>query len=347
MYRFSNPSRLLSRATARSTVSKRCLSSVQKDSNFVRIVDVSPRDGLQNEKNPVSTEVKLELIDRLTNSGIQTIEATSFVSPKWVPQMADAKDLYPQVLKKYSGNGKSYPVLTPNVKGFEGALAAAEKVGKPLEEVAIFGAASEGFSQKNTNRSVDEGFEAFKGIVDLAKKNNTRVRAYLSTVIACPYDGPTDPSFVAKLTERFLEMGCYEVSLGDTIGVATPSTIEKMLTEVMKTVPADKLAIHAHDTYGQGVANVIQAVDMGIRVVDSCVGGLGGCPFANGATGNVSTEDVVYALEGLGYNTGIDQNKLAYAGEWITSEIHKASNGSKAGKAIATRLSKETAKSKL
>ncbi|KAA8910197.1 hypothetical protein TRICI_004215 [Trichomonascus ciferrii] len=318
--------------------SRRCLSS-SAASNFVRIVDVSPRDGLQNEKAQVPSEVKLELIDRLTDCGVQTIEATSFVSPKWVPQMGDAKDLYPQVLAKYSGNGRSYPVLTPNAKGLEGALAAAERAGRPLEEVAIFGAASEGFSKKNTNRSVDESFKAFQEVVEQAKKSNVRVRAYLSTVIGCPYDGATDPQLVARLTQRFLEMGCYEVSLGDTIGVGTPSTIERMLSEVMKSIPADKLAIHAHDTYGQGVANVLQAVNMGIRVVDSCVGGLGGCPFANGATGNVSTEDVVYALHGLGYQTGIDLNKLSYTGEWICSKINKP-NGSKAGKAIITKLEK-------
>lgn len=305
-------------------------------SSFVRIVDVSPRDGLQNEKQVVPTEVKLELIDRLTKTGLKNIEATSFVSPKWVPQMGDSKQLYPEVLQRYSGNGVSYPVLTPNIKGLEGALSSAQESGKPLEEVAIFGAASEGFSRKNTNRSIEESFQAFKKVIDMAKQNNVKVRGYLSTVIACPYDGPTKPSDVAKYSERLLDMGCYEVSLGDTIGVGTPGEIEKLIREVGSAVPLDKVAIHAHDTYGQGVANVVKAVDMGIRVVDSSVAGLGGCPYAKGASGNVSTEDVVYALHGLGYDTGIDLYQLSLTGDWISSQINRP-NGSKAGKALVIK----------
>ncbi|CAN6639168.1 hypothetical protein TRVA0_017S01552 [Trichomonascus vanleenenianus] len=306
---------------------------------FVRIVDVSPRDGLQNEKAMVSTETKLELIDRLTDAGLKTIEVTSFVSPKWVPQMGDAKELYPQVLKKYSGNGVTYPVLTPNLKGLQGALESAKQAGKPLEEVAIFGAASEGFSMKNTNRTIDQGFEAFQQVVDEARKHNTRVRAYLSTVIACPYDGFMDPKRVAELAKRYLDMGCYEVSLGDTIGVGTPSHVEALLEQVFKHIPTEKVAYHAHDTYGQGVANILKAVEMGVRVVDSCVGGLGGCPYAKGATGNVSTEDVVYALHGMGYETGIDMDKLSSIGEWISKELNRA-NGSRAGKAHFTKMDK-------
>lgn len=309
-------------------------SMATQSSNFVRIVDVSPRDGLQNEKALVSTALKLELIDRLTKANVQTIEATAFVSPKWVPQMADAKEILSTVLNKYKGNGKSYPVLVPNVKGLERAMASA---GTQVGEIAIFGAASEGFSKKNTNCSIEQGLESFKDVISLAQHNGIKVRGYLSTIIACPYDGPTDPVKVADLAKRYIDMGCYELSLGDTIGVGTPATIEKMLTEVLKKVPAEKLAIHAHDTYGQGVANVLKAVEMGIRVVDSSVGGLGGCPYAKGASGNVSTEDVVYALEGLGYETGIDLEWLSGTGDWITTQIGRP-NGSKAGKAIAAKL---------
>jgi hydroxymethylglutaryl-CoA lyase len=311
--------------------------STQRSSNFIRIVDVSPRDGLQNEKSVVSTEIKLELVDRLTRAGLSEIEVTSFVSPKWVPQMGDAKTLYPQVLAKYSGNGVKYPVLTPNIKGLEGAIESAATVGQKVQEVAIFGAASEGFSQKNTNRSIEQGFQAFQEVVSRALENDIPVRAYLSTVIGCPYDGPTKPETVARLTERFLELGCYEVSLGDTIGVGTPSSIELMLKEVLKSVPAHRLAIHAHDTYGQGVANVVKAVEMGLRSADSSVGGLGGCPYAKGASGNVSTEDVVYALHGLGMETGIDLEQLSRTGAWI-SEVIGRPNGSKAGTAIVAKL---------
>lgn len=301
---------------------------------FVKIVDVSPRDGLQNEKIQVPTSVKLELIDRLTKANIPSIEATAFVSPKWVPQMADAKEILPIILSKYGGNGKSYPVLVPNAKGLERALA----TGANIQEIAIFGAASEGFSKKNTNASVDEGFTMLKEVADLAHSKGISVRGYLSTVIGCPYDGPTDPKKVAELAQRYIEhLGCYELSLGDTIGVGTTQSVEAMLTEVFQKVSPSKLAIHAHDTYGQGVANVLKAVDMGIRVVDSSVGGLGGCPYAKGATGNVSTEDVVYALHNCGYETGVDLEYLATVGDWISSEIGR-SNGSRAGKAIVAKL---------
>lgn len=303
----------------------------------MRIVDVSPRDGLQNEPGVVPTDTKLELIDRLTNCGLKTVEVTSFVSPKWVPQMGDHSKLYPVVLKKYHGNGVSYPVLTPNIKGLQGALEAAASVGEKMGEIAVFGAASEGFSHKNTNRSIADGFEAFKKVTELAQSHNIPVRGYLSTVIGCPYDGPTKPANVAKYAEKFLEIGCYEVSLGDTIGVGTPASIKAMLQEVLKSVPVEKLAIHAHDTYGQGVANVVQAVDMGIRVVDASVAGLGGCPYAKGASGNVSTEDVVYALHGLGYQTGIDLEQLSKTGDWISKQLGRA-NASKAGRALVAKL---------
>jgi hydroxymethylglutaryl-CoA lyase len=314
----------------------------RKSSKDVTIVDVSPRDGLQNEKQMVSLQTKAELIDRLVKSGVQNIEVTSFVSPKWVPQMGDAKALYPAVLAKYNStdlsnsNGVHFSVLTPNIKGLEGALAAAEQVGKKVTEIAIFGAASEEFSQKNTNRSIADSFKAFDQVVSVAQKRGIFVRGYLSTVIACPYAGPTDPSLVAKLSKDLRDMGCYEVSLGDTIGVGTPATIERMINEVVKLVPPQYLAIHAHDTYGQGVANVLKAVDMGIRTVDTSVAGLGGCPYAKGATGNVATEDVVYALHDLGYETGIDMLELSKTGAWISEELSRA-NAAKAGRAIVAK----------
>ncbi|VVT57287.1 uncharacterized protein SAPINGB_P005643 [Magnusiomyces paraingens] len=302
--------------------------------NFVKIVDVSPRDGLQNESTIVPTSVKLELIDRLTKANIPSIEITSFVSPKWVPQMADAKDILRFVSSKYEGNGTSYPILIPNTKGLERAL----ETGIAIKEIAIFGAASEGFSKKNTNTSVNEGIRILKEVADLAHSNGIKVRGYLSTVIGCPYDGPTDPKKVADLSQRYLEeIGCYELSLGDTIGVGTVKTTEKMLMEVFKKVAPSKIAIHAHDTYGQGVANVLKAVEMGVRVVDASVGGLGGCPYAQGATGNVSTEDIVYSLHNSGYQTGIDLDFLSKTGEWISTTIGR-SNGSRAGKAIASKL---------
>lgn len=305
--------------------------------NYIRIVDVSPRDGLQNEKTLVSSETKLELIDRLTNCGLKTVEATAFVSPKWVPQMGDAAEIYPQVVSKYKDNGVSYPVLVPNVKGLYSAIDSAGKMSEKVGEIAIFGAASEGFSRKNTNRSIEEGYKVLKEVVDLAKSHGIKTRGYLSTVIACPYDGPTKPALVAKLSEKFLELGCYEVSLGDTTGVGTPGSIDIMLKEVLRSLPAEKLAMHAHDTYGQGVANVVKAVEMGIRVVDSSVAGLGGCPYAKGASGNVSTEDVVYALQGLGFDTGINMEELCKTGQWISEQLGRP-NGSKAGRAILAKL---------
>lgn len=301
---------------------------------FIKIVDVSPRDGLQNEKTPVPTATKLKLIDKLTQANVPSIECTAFVSPKWVPQMADSKEVLPTVLSKYAGNGKSYPVLVPNVNGLERALA----TGAPVSEIAIFGAASDGFSRKNTNKSVEESLVTLKEVADLAHSKGIKVRGYLSTVIACPYDGLTDPTKVAELAEVYLNtLGCYELSLGDTIGVGTPKTIETMLAAVLKKVPVSKIAIHAHDTYGQGVANVLKAVEMGVSVVDSSVGGLGGCPYAKGATGNVATEDVVYALHECGYDTGIDLSYISAIGQWISNELNRP-NASRAGKAIVSKL---------
>ncbi|GAB0098808.1 Hydroxymethylglutaryl-CoA lyase [Sergentomyia squamirostris] len=282
----------------------------------VRIVEVGPRDGLQNEPKILPTSTKIELINRLADTGLKTIEATSFVSPKWVPQMADNVDVLQGITKK---PGVSYPVLTPNLKGFEAALAAG------ATEVAVFGAASESFSQKNTNCSTAESIERFRAVLDAAKNSNVKVRGYVSTVIGCPYEGPIDPKAVARVSKQLLDLGCYEISLGDTIGVGTPGTMSKMLQEVLKVIPAEKLAVHCHDTYGQALANILTSLEYGITVVDSSVSGLGGCPYARGASGNAATEDVVYMLNGLGVNTGVDLDKLVNVGKFISEELGRPS----------------------
>ncbi|XP_059616743.1 hydroxymethylglutaryl-CoA lyase, mitochondrial isoform X2 [Phlebotomus argentipes] len=282
----------------------------------VRIVEVGPRDGLQNEPKILPAATKIELINRLSDTGLKTIEATSFVSPKWVPQMADNMEVLKGIAKKA---GVSYPVLTPNIKGFEAALAAG------ATEVAVFGAASESFSQKNTNCSTAESIERFRVVLDAAKKANVRVRGYVSTVIGCPYEGAIEPQAVARVSKQLLDMGCYEISLGDTIGVGTPGTMSKMLQEVLKVIPADKLAVHCHDTYGQALANILTSLEYGISVVDSSVSGLGGCPYARGASGNAATEDVVYMLHGLGIETGVNLEKLVNVGKYICEELGRPS----------------------
>jgi len=274
----------------------------------VKIVEVGPRDGLQNEKTPVSVDAKVGLIDRLSDAGVPVVEAGSFVSPKWVPQMASS-DLVMQGIKRKSG--VSYPVLTPNLKGFEGALA----VG--AEEVAIFGAASESFSQKNINCSIAESLERFEPVVAAAKENGIKVRGYVSCVLGCPYEGEIAISAVAEVAAKLAAMGCYEISLGDTIGVGTPRKAQAMVEAVAKAVPVERLAVHFHDTYGQALANIYAALETGVSVVDSSVAGLGGCPYAKGASGNVATEDVVYMLNGLGIKTGVDLNKLIETGRFI------------------------------
>ncbi|XP_059616742.1 hydroxymethylglutaryl-CoA lyase, mitochondrial isoform X1 [Phlebotomus argentipes] len=292
--------------------------STQKSSwpKSVRIVEVGPRDGLQNEPKILPAATKIELINRLSDTGLKTIEATSFVSPKWVPQMADNMEVLKGIAKKA---GVSYPVLTPNIKGFEAALAAG------ATEVAVFGAASESFSQKNTNCSTAESIERFRVVLDAAKKANVRVRGYVSTVIGCPYEGAIEPQAVARVSKQLLDMGCYEISLGDTIGVGTPGTMSKMLQEVLKVIPADKLAVHCHDTYGQALANILTSLEYGISVVDSSVSGLGGCPYARGASGNAATEDVVYMLHGLGIETGVNLEKLVNVGKYICEELGRPS----------------------
>lgn len=279
-------------------------------------MEVGPRDGLQNEPKILPTDVKIALIDQLSETGLETIEATSFVSPKWVPQMSDNTQVLQGIRKS---PGISYPVLTPNLKGFESALKAGAK------EVAVFGAASDAFSQKNVNCTASESIERFRPVLEAAKKNNVKVRGYVSTVVGCPYQGAIAPMDVVKVVEALYDMGCYEISLGDTIGVGTPGTISKMLDEVVRVVPPEKLAAHFHDTYGQALANILTSLDYGISVVDSSVSGLGGCPYARGASGNAATEDVVYMLHGMGIKTGIDLNKLVSVGRYICQQLGRQS----------------------
>ncbi|OPX56876.1 hydroxymethylglutaryl-CoA lyase [Oceanospirillum multiglobuliferum] len=289
---------------------------------FVRMVEVGPRDGLQNEAGDViSTEIKLELIHRLADAGVPYIEAASFVSPKWVPQMGDAQAVMTGIQRKA---GVTYAALTPNLKGLESAIACG------VEEVAVFGAASEAFSQKNINCSIAESLERFAPVMELAKAHNIRVRGYVSCTLGCPYEGEVAPEKVAEVAKALYDMGCYEISLGDTVGVGTPLKAKAMVRAVSRHVPVDRLAAHFHDTYGQALANIYAVLEEGISVVDSSVGGLGGCPYAKGAAGNVASEDVLYMLQGLGIETGIDLDKLIATGQFITSSINRP-NRSKVG----------------
>jgi len=274
----------------------------------VRMVDVGPRDGLQNEPATVPTEIKVGLIDRLTDAGLPAIEATSFVSPKWVPQMADNAQVMAAIHRKA---GVRYPVLTPNLKGFEAALAAG------CDEVAVFVAASETFSRRNINCSIGESLERARPVTDAAKANNVRVRGYISCVLGCPYEGDIAPERVRDVAVALRNMGCYEVSLGDTIGTGTPGRTQKLIATVAGGVPIAEQAGHFHDTYGQALANLYAALEMGVATFDSSVAGLGGCPYAKGATGNVASEDVLYLLEGLGIETGVDMTRLRMAGQYI------------------------------
>src|SRR4249919_2995102 len=287
------------------------------DGDFVRIVEVGPRDGLQNEKTLVPTPAKIELIDRLTATGLSTIEATSFVSPKWVPQLADAAEVFAGIHRKA---GVRYPVLVPNEQGYERARA----VG--AEEVAVFTAASEAFNKKNINATIDESIERFRPVVERAKADGVRVRGYVSTVLGCPYQGDVPVADVVRVARRMHELGCYEVSLGDTIGVGTPVKARAMLRAVASEVPMSALAVHFHDTYGQALANILACLEAGVRVVDAAVSGTGGCPYARGATGNVASEDVVYMLEGMGMHTGVDLEKLVDTGRWLSALLGRASN---------------------
>lgn len=278
----------------------------------VRLYEVGPRDGLQNEKAVVPTDVKIALIDRLSQSGLSHIEATSFVSPKWVPQMGDAPDVMAGIKRR---DGVTYPVLVPNERGMDGALAA------HVTEIAVFAAASESFSQKNINCSIAESLVRFEPVIARAKDAGIRVRGYVSCVVGCPYEGAIEPQAVADVSARLFEMGCYEISLGDTIGVGTPNKIDAMLHKVSSMVAANHLALHCHDTYGQALANIYAGIQNGVFVIDASVAGLGGCPYAKGASGNVATEDVLYMLHGLGYDTGVDLGKIIETAWFIADHL--------------------------
>ena len=293
----------------------------------IKIVEVGPRDGLQNEKAIVPTETKIALIDRLAEAGLKVIEATSFVSPKWVPQMGDNSAVLAGIRR---APGVTYTALTPNLQGFDGAVQAG------ANEVAIFGAASESFSRKNINCSIAESLKRFEPIVSAASALEIPVRGYVSCVVGCPYEGSIAPEQAAAVAKTLFDMGCYEVSLGDTIGVGNPASIARMIEACARAVPITKLAGHYHDTYGMAIANIHTSLQLGMAVFDSSIAGLGGCPYAQGASGNVATEDVVYLLHGLGIETGIDLAKLAVIGNWISSALNRP-NGAKAGRALCTK----------
>jgi len=293
-------------------------------SDFVTMVEVGPRDGLQNEKTEISTSTKIELIERLANCGMPVVETGSFVSPKWVPQMADTEavmaglNLLP---------GTRYPVLVPNMIGFERALESGVK------EIAVFTTASESFSQRNTNCSIDDSIDRLTPVIQLSIDSGINVRAYVSCVLGCPYEGDIKITDVSDICKHLIELGCNEVSLGDTIGIGTPAAANALIKVVSSEIPVGQLAVHFHDTYGQALANILACLDAGIRTIDASVSGLGGCPYANGATGNVASEDVVYMLHGLGLETGIDLAELARTGDWISKQLQRPNN-SKAGLAL-------------
>ncbi len=293
----------------------------------VTIVEVGPRDGLQNE-SPVSTRTKIRLIDLLSDTGLSHIEAGSFVSPKWVPQMADSKEVMQNITRRAS---VTYSALTPNLQGLDQALDAG------ANQVAIFTSASEGFCQHNINCSITESLKRFEPLMVQADKYHIPVRGYLSCVVDCPYDGATSPTQVANISQALIELGCYEVSLGDTIGTGTPNRIKEMLESVLARIPNQRLAVHFHDTWGQALANIYQALSMGINTVDSSVAGLGGCPYAHGASGNVATEDVLYLCQGLGIETGVDLELLAKAGWMISDELQRQPT-SKVSQALRHRM---------
>ncbi|HMT37537.1 MAG TPA: hydroxymethylglutaryl-CoA lyase [Thermomonas sp.] len=291
----------------------------------VRIVEVGPRDGLQNERVDIGTAAKVELIDRLSRTGLRSIEATAFVSPKWVPQMADAAEVLAGIERMA---GIAYPVLVPNEQGY----ARAREAG--ADEVAVFTAASEAFNLRNTNASIAQSLERFAPVLERARADGVRVRGYVSTVLGCPYQGEVPLADVVRVARSLHAMGCYEISLGDTIGVGTPAKARAMLQAVASEVPMAALAIHFHDTYGQALANVLACLEDGVAVVDSAVSGAGGCPYAKGASGNVASEDVVYMLHGLGIRTGVDLPLLAETGRWLAGLLGRET-GSKVGRALA------------
>ena len=293
----------------------------------VRMVEVGPRDGLQNEKDIVPTAVKVELIDGLSRTGLSVIEAGAFVSPKWVPQMADSGAVLAAIARR---PGVRYPVLVPNMKGYEAARQA------HVDEIAVFGAASERFTQRNINCSIAESLERFAPVAEAAARDGVRLRGYVSCALGCPYEGEIAPAAVAEVAARLHDMGCAEISLGDTIGTGTPGQARAMLEAVARQVPMERLAVHFHDTYGQALANILACLELGVAVVDSAVAGLGGCPYAAGASGNVASEDVLYMLEGLGIETGVDLAGLCAAGQAICAHLGRAP-ASKAARALAAR----------
>jgi hydroxymethylglutaryl-CoA lyase len=293
----------------------------------VKIVEVGPRDGLQNEALTIPTEQKIEFIDQLSNTGLSAIEVTSFVSPKWIPQLADSIDVFNGIKKNPD---ISYSTLVPNLTGLERAIEVGAK------EIAIFGAASETFSQKNINCSIAESFKRFEEVITHAKPHGIKVRGYISCVLGCPFEGEIAPEKVASLAKDLIQLGCYEISLGDTIGVGTPFKAKRLIELTAKEVPIQQLAVHFHDTYGQAIANIFAVLKQGISIVDSSVAGLGGCPYAKGATGNVATEDVIYLLQGLNIETGIDIVKLAQTGIFISSLLNRNTQ-SKVARAIAAK----------
>ena len=294
----------------------------------VKLVDVGPRDGLQNEAQPVSTAVKLELIHRLQKAGLPSVQATSFVSPKWVPQMADNAEVMAGIQRKA---GVSYPVLVPNRKGLDAAIAAGCK------EIVVFGAATEAFSKKNTNCTIAESVARFSEVCDEALKHGLKVRGDMSVCLGCPYEGEVDPQAVVRLAREFEQIGCQEITICDTIGTGTAGQTRIAIEAVAKHIAIERLAIHMHDTYGQAIANIYAALECGITIFDSSVAGLGGCPYAKGATGNVATEDVLYLLDGLNIETGVDMKKLIAAGEFICGVLGRPTS-SRAAKALAAKM---------
>jgi hydroxymethylglutaryl-CoA lyase len=292
----------------------------------VKLVEVGARDGLQNETASVPTDLKVERLNRLSNTGLSAIEATAFVSPAWVPQMADHAEVLSRIRR---APGVSYPVLVPNLKGLEGAMAAG------ASEVAVLSAASESFCKKNINCSITESLTRAKAVIDRAAPAGVRVRGYVSCVLGCPYEGDIAPDRVAEVASRLFELGCYEVSLGDTLGIGTPGRAQRMLSAVAHRVPMERLAAHYHDTYGQALVNLYASLEMGLATIDSSVAGLGGCPYARGATGNVASEDVVYLLHGLGIETGVDLGKLIEAGEFICTALGRGTH-SRVARALGT-----------
>lgn len=293
----------------------------------VSIVEVGPRDGLQNEKQGIQLADKIALINGLSETGLQRIEAGSFVSPKWVPQMADSDAVFAAIEQK---SNVTYAALTPNMHGLEAAMKAG------VREVAVFAAASESFSQKNINCSIKQSIERFEPVIKEGLANNVRVRGYISCVVGCPYEGDINAETVAHVAQTLIELGCYEISLGDTIGVGTPASITTMLELVSRATGTNKLALHCHDTYGQALSNIYASLQLGIQTIDSSVAGLGGCPYAPGASGNVASEDVIYMLDGLGINSGVDLDKLVSVGDAISKVLNRP-NQSKVARALLSK----------